>query len=82
MDQLARIYATQLLLQGMPWELTVFGSELTSEEVYASYASGRELGYETHSCGKDTSLSAYIEEGRTREITNGVQKRRRAVGIP
>ncbi|KIH61995.1 hypothetical protein ANCDUO_07726 [Ancylostoma duodenale] len=67
----------QFLAQG---KLTVFGHELTSEEVYVSYTSGqtgaKDHGYETHSDGKtivmlDTSEdSALVEEGLAREITN------------
>ncbi|KIH68320.1 isoleucine--tRNA ligase [Ancylostoma duodenale] len=78
----------QFLAEG---KLTVFGHELTSEEVYVSYTSGqtgaKDHGYETHSDGKtivmlDTSEdSALVEEGLAREITNRVQKLRKAAKL-
>ncbi|ETN76085.1 isoleucine--tRNA ligase [Necator americanus] len=73
------------------WKLTVFGHELSSEEVYVSYTSGqggaKDHGYETHSDGKtivmlDTSEdSSLVEEGLAREITNRVQKLRKAAKL-
>ncbi|RCN34873.1 isoleucine--tRNA ligase [Ancylostoma caninum] len=72
-------------------KLSVFGHELTSEEVYVSYTCGqtgaKDHGYETHSDGKtivmlDTSEdSALVEEGLAREITNRVQKLRKAAKL-
>ncbi|VDM54204.1 unnamed protein product [Angiostrongylus costaricensis] len=78
----------QFLAEG---KITLFGHVLTSEEIYVSYTSvecgSKCHGYETHSDGKtilmlDTSKDQeLVEEGLSREITNRVQKLRKAAKL-
>ncbi|KAJ1367288.1 Isoleucine--tRNA ligase, cytoplasmic [Parelaphostrongylus tenuis] len=78
----------QFLSQG---KLIVCGHELTSEEVSVSYTSAQGdskcHGYETHSDGKTILMldvsedQELVDEGLSREITNRVQKLRKAAKL-
>ncbi|PIO55660.1 Anticodon-binding domain protein [Teladorsagia circumcincta] len=77
--------------KNLPGKLTVCGHELSSEEVSVSYTSAQsgtsDHGYETHSDGKTIVMldvsedSSLVEEGLAREITNRVQKLRKAAKL-
>ncbi|VDP10601.1 unnamed protein product [Heligmosomoides polygyrus] len=86
--QVSEAELEQFLAEG---KLTVFGHELSSEEVSVSYTSAQNgtssHGYETHSDGKTivmldvTEDSSLVEEGLAREITNRVQKLRKTAKL-